>query len=162
MSADEVLNPNPPDGFVPFPFSDGFADLVGPIFYAERGDASALGFRVAPHHCNPAGICHGGMMMTVMDMAIGTAIARVAGESSFTPSVNLTYDFVAPGYAGDWLESSVEWVHNTYKTGFANGFLTGPKGPVLRANGICKIVRGEHKTFEMKSGKKFDFPPKNT
>jgi len=162
MTSDQAPEPNPPAGFEPFPYGDGFMNHVGPVFMAMKEDRPVLGFRVAPYHCNPAGICHGGMMMAVMDVAIGIATAQAAENGGFTPSVNLTYDFVMPGQIGDWLESKVDWVHTTYKTGFANGYLIGPKGPVLRANGICKIVRGDSKNFQMKSGKKFDFPPKST
>jgi len=164
MPADEPVNsrpnPNPPEGFEVFPHSDGFLDLVGPVFACIKDGRPVLGFRVEPRHCNPAGICHGGMMMSVMDVAIGIATAHDAENGGFTPSVNLTYDFVTPGYTGDWLESRIDWVHTTYKTGFANGYLIGPKGPVLRANGICKIVRGDNSKFQMKSGKTLDFPPK--
>ena len=29
-----------------------------------------LGFEVLPHMCNPARVCHGGMMMTVLDSGL--------------------------------------------------------------------------------------------
>ena len=143
-----------PEGFTPFEFADGFATHVGPIFQKVEGREFKLGFRVMPYHCNPAGICHGGMMMTVMDIAIGINTSIGAGTGVFTPSVNLTYDFVAPGTTGDWLESSIDWVSTTKRTGFGNGFLIGPKGPVLRANGICKIPSADDPRFQMK--KKFE------
>jgi uncharacterized protein (TIGR00369 family) len=109
------------------------------------------------HHCNPAGICHGGMMMTLMDMAIGVNVSIGAETNAFTPSVNLTYDFVAPAPLGAWLESKVDWVHTTRRTGFANGYLMGPDGAVLRANGICKIAKADDPRFQMKGGRKFSF-----
>jgi len=148
---------NPPDGFSVFPYSDGFAAHVGPLFIEMRDGEGVLGFRVMPHHCNPAGICHGGMMMTLMDMAIGVNVAIGAKTDAFTPSVNLVYDFVAPGPQGAWLESKVDWVHATKRTGFANGYLMGPDGVVMRANGICKIARADDPRFQMKGGKKFSF-----
>jgi len=142
---------NPPDGFEPFPFAQGFATLVGPIFQ-RLGEVDgrtnlALGFRVAPHHCNPAGICHGGMLMTVMDIAIGVNTAIAAQTQTFTPSVNLTYDFLRPGMIGEWLETRIDFAHTTKRTGFAAGLLIGPNGPVLRANGICKIPSAEDPRF---------------
>ncbi len=126
-----------PEGFVPIPNDMGFARLVGPLFV--HPGRQAIGFRVEARHCNPLGICHGGMMMTVMDMAIGMAIYRAGKSSAFPPSINLAYDFLAPARTGDWLESKIEFLHTTRRTGFANGYLTGPAGPVMRANGICKI-----------------------
>jgi len=159
MTSDQPaqIEPNPPAGFELFPHADGFATHVGPLYFKMRDGEGVLGFRVMPHHCNPAGICHGGMMMTVMDMAIGVAISVGAKTGGFTPSVNLTYDFVAPGPMGAWLQSKVDWVHTTKRTGFANGYLIGPDGPVMRANGICKITDPNDPRFQMKSGKKFGF-----
>jgi uncharacterized protein (TIGR00369 family) len=134
-----------PEGFVPFPLSIGFAELVGPLFvHPER---QAIGFHVEKKHCNPLGICHGGMMMTVMDMAIGMAVNLAAKSPAFPPSVNLAYDFFMPAQEGDWLESRVDFIHTTRRTGFANGYLTGPRGPVMRANGICKIPGAANPVF---------------
>lgn len=134
-----------PQGFLPFPHGTGFAELVGPLFV--HPDRQAIGFRVEARHCNPMGICHGGMMMTVMDMAIGMAIYHASGSSGFPPSVNLAYDFLAPARTGDWLESKVDFVHTTKRTGFANGYLMGETGPVMRANGICKIPGDSNPLF---------------
>ncbi|MFP3943077.1 MAG: PaaI family thioesterase [Alphaproteobacteria bacterium] len=134
-----------PEGFVPFPENMGFAELVGPLFvHPER---RSIGFRVEARHCNPIGICHGGMMMTVMDMAIGMAIHAAGGADGFPPSINLAYDFLAPARAGEWLESRVDFVHTTRRTGFANGYLMGEQGPLLRASGICKIPGSSNPVF---------------
>lgn len=137
--------PDVPAGFVPLPLSVGFIERVGPVFVEP--EAQLLGFRVADHHCNPLGICHGGMMMTVMDMAIAMAIIKVSGAETFTPSVNLTYDFLRPAKRGEWLQSNVDFAHATRRTGFANGYLMGPAGPVMRANGICKLPRADDPEF---------------
>ena len=161
MSRDltQAIDPKPPEGWEPFSFADGFATRVGPIFMkadAGEGGQVQLGFRVQPYHCNPAGICHGGMMMTVMDIVVGMNTSRAAGTGVFTPSVNMTYDFVKSGQIGDWLESRIEWVHATKRTGFANGYLMNGDEPVMRANGICKIPSADDPRFQMPGGKKFE------
>ncbi|MFW6027263.1 MAG: PaaI family thioesterase [bacterium] len=134
-----------PEGFLPFPNDIGFAELIGPLFV--HPGRRAIGFRVEARHCNPLGICHGGMMMTVMDMAIGMAIHQAGGASTFPPSVHLSYDFLAPAWSGDWLESKVDFVHTTRRTGFANGYLAGSRGLVMRADGICKIPGSSNPLF---------------
>ncbi len=163
MSSDQEahIDPAPPEGFHEFPFRDGFASHVGPIFITMREGKAVLGFRVMPHHCNPAGICHGGMMMTVMDMAIGANVAVNAGVEVFTPTVNLTYDFIMPGRRGNWLESKFDWVHTTRRTGFANGYLMGPDGAVMRANGICKIPKKGDPRFQMAGERAFSIASKD-
>tara|TARA_R110002167_G_scaffold38508_2_gene120028 strand:+ start:124 stop:651 length:528 start_codon:yes stop_codon:yes gene_type:complete len=134
-----------PDGFEPFPETDGFVAHVGPLYWAVREGRGYLGFRVDKRHVNPAGICHGGMMMTVMDMVIGFNVQLGLDRAVFVPSVQCTYDFLRPGKLGDWLEGSTDFVHLTRRTGFANGYLTGSEGPVVRCNGIAKIP-GENNT----------------
>ena len=136
-----------PDGFEPFPDNDGFAGYVGPLYWAVREGHGYLGFRVDERHINPAGICHGGMMMTVMDMVIGFNVQLNLDRPVFVPSVQCTYDFLRPGRLGDWLEGSTDFVHLTRRTGFANGYLLGPEGPVVRCNGIAKLPSAANTQF---------------
>jgi uncharacterized protein (TIGR00369 family) len=162
-----------PAGFQPLTAKDGFIDLVGPIFVrwteaprratARRDSESAsvllgagtasLGFRVEPKHANPAGICHGGMLMTVLDMGIAVALKVAAKSDKFLPTINLTFDFVAPAPVGAWLESEVSFTHTTPRMGFAHGLLVGPDGPVVRANGIMKIPSDRDPRFAEASRK---------
>ncbi len=136
-----------PAGFEPFPVNKGFAVHVGPLYFKQTETAGILGFRVMPHHLNPVGNCHGGMMMTVMDMALGFNTRMAAGNESFPPSIQLAYDFLQPAELGDWLESDVTFTHTTRRMGFADGFLIGPRGPVMRCNGICKLPRDDDPRF---------------
>jgi acyl-coenzyme A thioesterase PaaI-like protein len=141
-----------PEGFEAFPQVEGFAVHIGPIYWRRGSEGADIGFRVLPHMCNPAGICHGGMMMTVMDMAIGVAATIAAKTVKFAPSVNLACDFLQPGQLGDWLQSKVDFTFTTRRTGFASGLLIGSNGPVLRANGIVKIPSDGDTRFVFKSG----------
>jgi uncharacterized protein (TIGR00369 family) len=141
-----------PEGFGPFPQVEGFAVHIGPIYWRRNAEGADIGFRVLPHMCNPAGICHGGMMMTVMDMAVGVAATFAARTTKFAPSVNLSCDFLQPGQLGDWLQSKVDFTFTTRRTGFASGLLVGSNGPVMRANGIVKIPSEGDTRFVFKSG----------
>ena len=140
-----------PDGFEPFPDNDGFAGYVGPLYWAVREGHGYLGFRLDERHINPAGICHGGMMMTVMDMVIGFNVQLRLDRQVFAPSVQCSYDFLQPGQVGDWLEGTTDFVHLTRRTAFANGYLVGSDGPVMRCNGIAKIPSEGNTQFRRKS-----------
>ncbi len=137
-----------PEGFSLFSPPEGFANLVGPLYIAMKGDVPTIGFRVEERHCNPAMICHGGMMMTVMDMAVGMGVVFSSGTKKFVPSVNLTFDFLKPAPLGAWLESKIDFTEPRRSMGFASGYLMGPDGPVMRANGICKILSDDSKSFK--------------
>jgi acyl-coenzyme A thioesterase PaaI-like protein len=128
-----------PDGFVDFEVSEGFAKHIGPLCWKLSSNSAEFGFRVMDHHLNPGKICHGGVMMTVADMAIGFAVTWELKLLSFAPSINNYYDFVGAGEAGDWLETKTEVVQTTKRMGFARGVLYGSNGPVMRYNGIVKI-----------------------
>lgn len=144
MSTDTLT---PPEGFVPFTFADGYMEHIGPILWQPGEDEVKLGFFAQDYHCNPIGIVHGGLMMSVMDTAIGINITRAAENASFAPSISMTYDFVKPGQKGQWFESRVDWVQTGRKTGFASGFLIGPDGPVMRASGSCRLISPDHPGF---------------
>ena len=157
MSALPTGDTEVPAGFIPFPYNAGFMAAIGPIYIrpatavANGSDLPpAMGFRVLEQHLNPVGICHGGMMMSLIDMAIGQAVLHHVERRIFPPSINNSYDFLKPAPLGDWLQSRIDFVHTTPRTGFANGFLDGPDGPVMRCNGICKLLKDGDSRFARK------------
>ncbi len=142
---------DPPDGYRPLPDVDGFITHVGPLYVRWTEDSASLAFRVAQHHANPAGMCHGGMLMTLMDMGIAVGLKVAAKSEMFLPTINLSFDFLAPAHVGDWLESEVSFTFTTPRMGFAHGLLIGPNGPVVRANGIMKIPKADDARFQTAS-----------
>ncbi len=137
-----------PEGFAPFGVDKGFANHIGPLYWKLSSDAAEMGFRVLPHHLNPAGICHGGVMMTVADMAVGFAVCWTLKATQFLPSINNTVDFLGMAREGDWLETKTDVIKTTKRMGFAQGVLSGPDGAVMRFNGICKIASANDPRFQ--------------
>ena len=141
---------SPPDGFVDFEINEGFAKHIGPLYWKLSANSAELGFHVLDHHLNPGNICHGGVMMTVADMAVGFAVTWNIKLLSFAPSINNNYDFIGAGMPGDWLETRTEVIQTTKRMGFARGVLSGSNGPVLRYNGILKIPSKSDPRFNSK------------
>ena len=52
----------------------------------------------AEEHLNPAGSVHGGVLATMIDVAMGTAVTTTGGESPVTVSLSVTY--LEPGRPG--------------------------------------------------------------
>lgn len=129
-----------------------FNALIGPIYIRRDETAVVLGFRVEQRHCNPAGILHGGMMMTIADMTAGFCTGIMAGIDKFMPTVNMTFDFVASGNVGDWIEGTSEIMKITRSLAFATVDLSAADGAVrrrlLRASCIMKIPSGEGARFD--------------
>ena len=136
-----------PEGFKPLDFGGMFDHLdtyftkhVGPLYVRETKQGRQLGFEVKPHMCNPAGICHGGMLMTVMDVGLAFILHNAMGHHTFTPSVSFNFDFLAPGQLGDFLTCEGECTMQSKNLGFVSGRLVGKDGPVITGSGIMKIT----------------------
>ena len=136
-----------PEGWAPLDFGGKFDHLdthfmahVGPVYMRGGDGTRQLGFKVMPHMCNPAGICHGGMLMSVMDVGLAFVLHNEMGSHVFTPSVSFNFDFVAPGQLGDFLICEGDCTRLTKSTGFVTGRLVGKDGPVITGSGIMKIT----------------------
>jgi acyl-coenzyme A thioesterase 13 len=90
-----------PEGFEPHLGVNAFVDHVGP-FYRRNG---VLGLRVDGRHLNTFGKAQGGLLMTMVDFALGEAVREAherPGEVS-AATVSLTTDFLGTVDEGDWV-----------------------------------------------------------
>ena len=103
-----------PNGFEPLDIAarwgvDDAPDFVmhsGPIYVREDGGMPQLGFEVLPHMCNPGGVCHGGLLMTVLDNAFVFILHATLKQPVYLPSISCNFDFLAPAHLGEWVETS--------------------------------------------------------
>jgi uncharacterized protein (TIGR00369 family) len=144
-----------PDGFQPIPLTPkgSFAEVNGPLYAKVVDGKLIVGFRVEARHCNPANICHGGMMMSFADMLLGIGSNFAAKLGRFLPTVNMTSDFLAPSPLGCWVEGTAEVLRVTRNLVFAQGLITADGTPAMRVSGIMKLgVPFEHNFFKLADG----------
>jgi uncharacterized protein (TIGR00369 family) len=127
-----------PAGFRIVPM-DRFVGVNGPLYARREGERLVLGFRVEMRHCNPANICHGGMLMTLADMLLGMGANFQGKLGRFLPTVSMTTDFLAPAPLGAWVEGRTEILRTTRNLVFAQCLVTVDGTPALRASGIMKL-----------------------
>lgn len=132
-----------PAGWRKLDLDDPFLDRIGPVFIADPfvGDEvepARFGLRVAPHQCNFAGTCHGGMIASVLDIALGRGMAALSA-GAHAPTVTLTIDFMRAAKVDDWLESRVRILRRTRSMVFCDALLLGPEGAVARGNAVFKL-----------------------
>jgi uncharacterized protein (TIGR00369 family) len=134
-----------PAGFerVQRPQPNPFNELVGP-FYAKRENGSiSLGVRIEERHCNSR-ICHGGLLATLADVALGYACVvagAMEGKGGSFVTTNLSIDYLAPALVGDWVQSDVQVLNPGSRTATANGFLVANGNPVVRASATFRMMR---------------------
>ena len=90
------MESDPPQGFEPLFRTSPFLDHNGPFFWKQNDDGTfVVGLRIQPKHANARGGAHGGLLMTMCDIALGYRTTR-----SQTPSPMLTTASVTTDFAG--------------------------------------------------------------
>jgi uncharacterized protein (TIGR00369 family) len=121
-----------------------FGGLVGPFYSRREGNALSLGLRIEERHCNSRGTCHGGMLATLADMALGYACA-LAGENDGAKrgfvTVDLSLQYLASTQVGDWVQSEVTVLSPGSRTLSATGHLLANGHPVVRISANFRMPR---------------------
>ena len=126
-----------PRGFRPIPRLSPFNALVGPLYQRRRrGAALSIGLRIEAKHANSRGLCHGGVLATLADLALGYALhASTGGKAAFL-TAHLALDYAGAALVGDWIESLVEIQRVGSRLAFANGYLVCNGRRIVRASAI--------------------------
>jgi uncharacterized protein (TIGR00369 family) len=130
-----------PEGFrrVERPRRNPFNELVGPFYERRDGDAVTLGLRIEERHLNSRGLCHGGLLATLSDLALGYAmLAETKGLTNFV-TVHLSIDYADAAKEGDWIESRVEIQRIASKLAFANCYLVAGERRIVHASAIFAL-----------------------
>jgi len=130
-----------PAGFAPAPMGGGFIAANGPLYLQHEGSLYRLGFRVEERHCNPMGVCHGGMLATFADMLLPVLAIRQRSElhRRFLPTVSLQVDYMAPAPLGAWVQGEAQVLKVTRAMVFAQGLISADDQPAVRVSGVFKI-----------------------
>jgi acyl-coenzyme A thioesterase 13 len=85
-----------------------FLDTLGPFFYRRTEQGFVIGLQVADKHANARGSAHGGLLLTLADIALGYTAAASEDPPLALTTVNISADFVGHARVGDWLEAQVD------------------------------------------------------
>ncbi|MCB1697188.1 MAG: PaaI family thioesterase [Halioglobus sp.] len=124
-----------PAGFIPVPTGLGFTDTIQPSYRRIEGDSVSFGLVVQQHHGNLMGICHGGVLMTLADIAAANGVNVARGVLAGSPTINLAVDFISAARIGQWIQADVHLVTVKRRFGFCSGAIVNGQGVVARFNG---------------------------
>jgi uncharacterized protein (TIGR00369 family) len=127
---------NLPAGFTILEGLSPFNALVGPLYRRSDEHGISIGLRLEEKHTNSRGICHGGMLATLADLALGYALAGRGGAAGSFFTVQLSIDYASPAKAGEWVESEVEIQQAGARLAFANCYLVASGRRIARASAI--------------------------
>lgn len=107
------------------------------------GDGSSeIRLDLRPHHLNPGGIPHGGVIASLLDVAIGMALRTKLGTDASHVTVNLSINYVRAVRDGAIVARGCA-VHSGERTGLGEAALYTESGELLaRATATFLNVRG--------------------
>lgn len=124
--------------------TDGFTKFVGmeEIELADEGHVEAE-IRVDEHHLNEGGVVHGGVLATMLDVVMGSAVVTLIDleDGEWCATQTLTTDFIRPT-----TEGTLRAIGNVDRRGTLAANVTGKvvneDGDVVaRATGVWAIRR---------------------
>ncbi|HTP60666.1 MAG TPA: PaaI family thioesterase [Burkholderiales bacterium] len=130
-----------PEGFklaAPRNRPNPFNQMVGPFYEKREGKTVSLGLYIEEKHTNSRGICHGGLLATMADLALGYACLAIGGQTSFV-TVSLTLDYAGSARPGDWVQSIAEVQKTGSRLAFANCYLAANEVRIVRASAIFAL-----------------------
>jgi acyl-coenzyme A thioesterase PaaI-like protein len=80
-----------PEGYRRIERLSPFNALVGPLYERREGEAVSIGLLIEPKHSNSRGICHGGVLATLADLALGYAMLAKSGDRGGFVTAHLAF-----------------------------------------------------------------------
>ena len=129
----------PPAGFHNVDWTRGFGRQVGPLFRKDDGGRRVMGLFVEEHHTNGMMNAHGGLLMTLADMAWGNVVSTE--RSMFWVTVRLTCDFLDSAKAGEWVEAGGELISDADNLYVVQGRVWAGERSLVSGTGVFKAIR---------------------
>jgi len=126
-----------PANFEPLFRTSPFLDHLGPFFMRRQADGTfVVGVLIQPHHANGRGVAHGGLLMTLCDIALGYRTTSSVEPRPMLTTASITTDFAGSARIGDWVEAHVD-VHKVGgRLAFANAFLVVNGERITRGSAV--------------------------
>jgi acyl-coenzyme A thioesterase PaaI-like protein len=128
-----------PEGFKPHTGVNAFVDHVGP--FCKSGHI--IGLRIDERHLNTFGKAQGGVLMTMVDFAIGEAIRdghEKPRDEIAAATVSLTTDFLGAVGEGDWVTAHTRVERLGGTLAFVDCSLRANSKEVVRGRAVFAVM----------------------
>lgn len=130
----------PLDDYVIYDPVDPFENHAGPFWWRLDDGIHRFAIVAERRHCNSHGIVHGGLMMTMIDLAMVIAAKSAPDEQLVT--VSMTSQFLSAGQGGEIIEAFGSLSRRTRSLAFVTGQVHVGERALLQATAVLKpLVR---------------------
>ncbi len=133
------------EGFEALFRTSPFLDTNGPFYQKKEKGKLIVGLRVLDKHVNGRGYAHAGILMTLVDIAIGYHAAFSENPPLNLVTISLNTDFMSSAKLGDWLEAHVVVSKKGRTLLYASATIVKDEVKVLRSSAIYSIVAHKSK-----------------
>ncbi|MEC7805485.1 MAG: PaaI family thioesterase [Pseudomonadota bacterium] len=124
---------------IPYP-DDPFEMNSGP-FYLGKGNngETIVALEVSQSQCNSGLVAHGGLIMTLADLAVcHEAVKNLGNLRALT--VSLTANFLKPAKKGTILKAFPELSYRTKRTAFAEAYILADDEKVFTCTSVIRLI----------------------
>ena len=119
---------------------EGFNTHIGPILFARLDETTWQGaLKLVPKHINMGGVCHGGVYMSLADVAMGAAAHSAAGKQRCA-TIDFQAHFLAAAKLDQWLVAEARLNRLVSGVVFMECELWAGQRRCMRASGIWKLL----------------------
>jgi uncharacterized protein (TIGR00369 family) len=120
-----------------------FAKWFGLELVSLGDGTSEVRLELQPHHLNPGGIAHGGVIASLLDSAIGLAHRTKLGLDVSHVTIELKINYLRAAWPGTIVARGTA-VSSGQRVGYGEATLTDEAGETLaRASATFLVVRGQ-------------------
>jgi len=118
----------------------GFNAHIGPIRFARAGeDEWRAALEIDDRHINVGGVCHSGVLLSLADVAMGTA-TYAAGPDHPCATIELSAQFLAAAKMGQTLHAAARQLRRVRELSFMECEIWAGGRQVMHASGIWKYL----------------------
>ena len=138
MAHDGAMSKHTPK--IPFPVRIPFVEQLGLELVACADGASELHVDLAEAHLNSWAVAHGGVLMTMLDVAMATAARSMNLEGPGCATIEMKTSFLRPGEGR--LQALGKLLHRTATMAFCEASVFNDQGQLCaHATGTFKYLR---------------------
>lgn len=117
----------------------GYAGLIGPFWTKKEGDSWAYGILPGTQHLNPAGVVHGGLLVSLLDHVLSSIAWEAMGRRACV-TVQMETKFLSAARENHFLKATGRVVHAAGSLVFVEGQLASAESVVLRGSAVLKML----------------------